>query len=186
MIDLAPIEPDRNAWCTPKAWADAVGVWDLDPCSNARSHIQARYRCALEWGSNGLEHEGDEDHAGCFTGYEFAPTGGTVGTVTTCARKDWRVWLNPPYGRGEVLRWLRHYKHTRFCFLVRLDPSTEWFAELIAASEVLMVPRGERIEFEAPPGARVSKNPFPHVLAYADHRDVTPAVEALCFEWRVI
>lgn len=159
MIDLA--EPDRNTWCTPRTWALAVGHWDLDPCSNERSHIQAARTFRLDHGQDGLA------------------LARTVAPAT-------RVWINPPFGRGEVIRWVRAYRHTRFCFLVRLDPSTEWFDALINASETLLVPRGERIEFDAPPGVRPSKNPFPHVLAYADHRDVTPAVEALCFEWRVI
>jgi hypothetical protein len=163
-VVLAPdSSPDRDTWCTPKWLADAVGEWDLDPCTNSRSHIRACSKCMLERGQDGLA---------------FAEPYG--------AHADLRVWINPPYSSGQVIRWVRAYKHARFCFLVRLDPSTEWFAELYAASEVLLVPAGRRIDFEPPPGVKASSNPFPHVLAYADHRDVTPEIEALCFEWRTL
>jgi hypothetical protein len=161
-VVLAPGDaPDRDTWCTPKWLARAVGPFDLDACTNSRSHVDALQSCSLERGVDGLA---------------FAPT----------VPSFWRVWINPPYSAGQVIRWVRAYQHTRFCFLVRLDPSTEWFAELYAASEVLMVPRGRRIDFEPPPGVKASSNPFPHVLAYADHRDVTPAIEAMCFEWRAL
>jgi hypothetical protein len=30
-----------DAWCTPWALAIALGKFDLDPCSNPRSHIRA-------------------------------------------------------------------------------------------------------------------------------------------------
>lgn len=150
---------DRDSWCTPRAWAERVGAWDLDPCSNERSHIRATHTLRLDRGEDGLVAD---------------------------VRPGTRVFLNPPYGRGQVIQWVRRFAKTRFCFLVRLDPSTRWFAELYAASQVLLVPRGERIEFEPPPGVKASKNPYPHVLAYADHRDVTHAVETACFAWRCL
>lgn len=159
-VVLAPNdEPDRDTWCTPKWLADAVGEFDLDPCSNSRSHIRARSTCKLSEGRDGLAR---------------------------CPTQDTRTWINPPYSAGQVIRWVRAYQHTRFTFLVRLDPSTEWFAELYRASEVLLVPRGKRIDFEPPPGVKASSNPFPHVLAYADHRDITREIETLCFEWRAL
>jgi hypothetical protein len=161
-VVLAPQDtPDRDTWVTPRWLADAVGVWDLDPCTNPRSHVRAATTYQLERGEDGLAEAA-----------RWAPST--------------RAFLNCPYSAGQVIRWVRAYRHTRFCFLVRLDPSTEWFAELYAASEVLMVPRGRRIDFEPPPGVKASSNPFPHVLAYADHRDVTPAIEAMCFEWRAL
>lgn len=153
-------EPDRDTWCTPKWLADAVGEFDLDACSNERSHIRSRAVYRLADGDDGLRD-------------------------AASVPPSWRVWINPPYSAGQVIRWVRAYRHTRFVFLVRLDPSTEWFGEMYAASEALMVPRGKRIDFEPPPGVKASSNPFPHVLAYADRRDVTPAIEALCFQWRI-
>jgi hypothetical protein len=159
-IVLAPTdEPDRDTWCTPKWLADAVGKFDLDPCSNDRSHIQAQCAYSLSRGQDGLFNaslwgEGD------------------------------RVWINPPYSANQVIRWIRAYGHTRFCFLVRLDPSTGWYGELYNASELLLVPRGKRLDFDPPPGVAASSNPFPHVLAYRFAEDATDAIKALCFEWR--
>lgn len=36
-----------DSWCTPKWLADALGPFDLDPCSNERSHIHATRRIQL-------------------------------------------------------------------------------------------------------------------------------------------
>lgn len=156
--DAAP-EPDRNSWCTPKWIADAVGVFDLDPASNPRSHIRAGRSCELERGEDGL-------------------------TLAAEIDAGQRVWINPPYARGQVIRWIRAYKHTRFCFLVKVDPSTEWFAELFEASLLILLPRGTRIEFEPPPGVAGDSNQFPHGLFFAHVDDATPEIWAKCFAWK--
>lgn len=155
---LAPI--DRNSWCTPKWIADAIGYFDLDPCSNARSHIRSIERFLLENGQDGLA---------------------LAGTVKASAR----VFLNTPYEGGQVIRWVRGYKHTRFCFLVRLDTSTEWFEELYAAAALICVPKRERIEFDPPPGVEASSNPFPHGLVYARAGDATPEIRERCYLWTI-
>ena len=151
-------EPDRDTWCTPRWIAEAVGEWDLDPCSNSRSHIRAAQSCNLMRGEDGLAFAAD------------------VGPGA-------RVWINPPYSAGQVIRWIRAYRHTRFCFLVRLDPSTEWFAELYAASSLILVPAGRRVDFDPPPGVKASINPFPHAMFYASREDATEQIRALCFAW---
>ncbi len=147
-----PSGPDRDTWCTPKWLAEAVGAWDVDPCSNGRSHIKASTTVSLELGGDGLALE---------------------------VRPDTRVWINPPYSRGQVVRWVRAYLHTRFCFLLRFDSSTEWFALLIAHTAVYALPT-QRVNFEPPPSVASSSNPFPHALFYADERDVTDEVKRLC------
>lgn len=117
----------RDSWCTPKWLADLLGKFDLDPCSNPRSHIRASRRLMLEEGSDGLY----------------------------------------PYAHGEVLKWVKHWRHTRFCFLLRWDPSTKWFAELIPHCTHVWFP-ARRINFEPPPGVKSSSNPFPHALYLRD------------------
>jgi hypothetical protein len=97
------------------------------------------------------------------------------------ADADWKVWIQPDY--GFVLEAIRHYGHTRFTALLRLDPSTQWFAELYELSEVIMVPKRDRIAFVPPPGVTASSNPFPHGIFYKRAEDVTDAVRALCYEW---
>ena len=128
----------RDGACTPEWLANALGYFDLDPCSNERSHIRAAVALMETLGDDGL-----------------------IGLTAY----DWRVFINPPYSRGQVIKWVRHYKHTDFTFLLRWDPSTRWFKELIAECEVVWF-ADERIEFEPPPGITFSRNPYPHALFF--------------------
>jgi hypothetical protein len=169
-VATEPGTSTRGSWCTPKKYADAVGRFDLDPFSNERSHIQADRHCMLERGDDGLGH-------GREPGWFY-----TRGLGYVQARVDWRVWLQPPY--DIVTAAIRHYKHTRFTALFRLDPSTRWFGELYAASELILVPRADRIQFDPPPGVKASSNPFPHGFFYKHATDATQAIRAMCFEWR--
>lgn len=163
-------DPTRGSYCTPKKYAYAVGSWDLDPFSNPRSHIVAARRCMLENGGNGLL---DATAAGSYV----AVDGQGVSTVSE-AMAGTRVWIQPPY--ELVLEALAHYAHTRFCALLRLDPSTRWFAALWPLTACIAIPLGERIEFEGPPDVETSANPYPHAFYYRDERDITPAIRSLC------
>lgn len=158
-FDDVMVEPDRDSWVTPKWIAEAVGAWDLDPATNVRSHIQALDHFMLERGQDGL-------------------------ALARGVSKDARVWCNPPFSRGQVIRFVRAYGHTNFCFLLRLDPSTDWFAELEPRVGLFLVPREQRIAFDAPPGVRSSSTPFPHALFYRRASDATAAIRALCYAWR--
>jgi hypothetical protein len=152
-------EVDRDTWCTPKWIADAIGRFDLDPCSNERSHIVSGSSFRLERGENGLERA--------------KSIGG-----------DWRVFVNPPY--SDVMPWIEAYRHTRFCFLLKLDPSTKWFAELMRHTELVLIPKGTRVQFEPPPGVEVNaSNPFPHALFYRRASDAPAAIVDRCYVWRV-
>lgn len=158
------LEIDRDTWCTPRWIADAIGEFDLDPCSNDRSAIHAIYTYRLDRGEDGLK---------LLTSKWIDPTSP-------------KVFVNPPY--SDVRPWIAAYKHTRFCFLLKLDPSTRWFAELYAATELILIPRGTRIQFEPPPGVPADKaiaNQFPHALFYARAEDATSEIRTLCFPWRV-
>lgn len=174
-IVLAPgiLDEQRGAWCTPKKYADAVGSFYLDPFTNARSHIQAEYTCQLERGDDGFGMGDPDRRPGSFF---------VNGLGFHRAWPSWRVWIQPDY--EYVLEAIRHYMHTRFTALLRLDPSTEWFGELYDASELILVPKRDRIEFDPPPGVKASSNPFPHGLFYAHAEDATDAIRALCFEWK--
>jgi hypothetical protein len=170
-VATEPGTSTRGSWCTPKKYADAVGWFDLDPFSNARSHINAVVSCRLERGDDGLGI--DSPMPGEFFSAQLG-----VCRVT----ENSRVWLQPPY--DIVTAAIRHYKHTRFTALLRLDPSTRWFGELYAASELILVPRADRIQFDPPPGVKASSNPFPHGFFYKHATDATEAIRAMCFEWR--
>lgn len=167
-------DEQRGAWCTPKKYAEAVGQFHLDPFSNYRSHIASDFACWLERGDDGFGVGAPLDKPGAFyvgsRGYQYAS-------------EDWRVWIQPDY--EYVLEAIAHYKHTRFTALLRLDPSTQWFDELFAVSELILVPKGDRIEFDPPPGVKASSNPFPHGLFYRHAEDATAEIHNMCFEWRV-
>lgn len=158
-LRTAGAEPDRDSWCTPRWLATAIGPWDLDPCANSRSHVAATRRFDLAAGQDGLELASAQS-AAC------------------------RVWINPPYSRGQVERWFAAYRHTAWCFLLRFDPSTAWFAAIYAAAALVAVPVGQRVNFEPPPGVRGSSNPYPHALFFARESDATPELLRLCVAWR--
>ena len=128
----------RGSWCTPKWLADLIGHVELDPCSNERSHINTVQRC---------------------TGHGQLDDG-----LRTIVPDGWRVFINPPYGPGEVIKWVRHYRRTNFIFLLRWDPSTDWFDELIGHCTHEWFPKGRRVNFEPPPRIESSSAAFPHAL----------------------
>lgn len=167
-------EVTRGTWCTPKALAIAVGPWDLDPFSNPRSHVAAARRCMLEDGGDGFA---GGDGGGMYGMYRVRTRD------TEYAESATRVWIQPPY--ELVLDAIDHYKHTRFGALLRWAPDTKWFAHLWPLVQAVAFPRGERLEFEPPEGIEASSNPYPHALYYADERDVTDEVRAMCIVWRV-
>lgn len=151
--------PDRDTWVTPYALAMKLGPWDLDPCSNERSHIIAAKTFDLELrGQDGLR-------------------------LAKFVSRSTRAFINPPYSRGMVEQFVDAYAHTMFCFLLRFDPSTEWFRKLMLRTELVCV-LNERINFEPPPGVEPHhklSNPFPHALFYRRECDVTAAVLAASY-----
>lgn len=149
-----PIEPDRSTWCTPQPLARKLGAWDLDPCSNDRSHIEA------------------------LRTFDFDRRGQDGLKLARFVSRRWRVFINPPYARGQVPLWVEAYAHVRFCYLLRFDPSTDWFSSLIARCELVCLLR-DRINFEPPPGVEDPPgSPFPHALFYRRASDATPAILA--------
>jgi len=160
-FDDVIVDPDRDAWVTPLWIADAVGPWDLDPATNERSYIKAAKTFMLDRGQDGI-------------------------ALARYVGKNTRCWINPPFSRGQVIKFVRAYRHTNFCFLLRLDYSTEWFAELEPHVGRILVPKNQRVAFDAPPGAVASSTPFPHGLLYKRAEDVTPAIRALCYEWEPV
>lgn len=124
---------DSDSWCTPAWLACAVGAFDLDPASNARSHIQARLRYASDNGEDGLA----------------LPWVGSV-------------WCNCPY--SNVLPWARRLADHDgpWCALLKLDPSTRWYAALMAVNPTV-APFRKRLKFE---GDRAMTANFPSVLIW--------------------
>lgn len=178
-------DPHRGTYCTPKEWAIAVGRWGLDPFSNPRSHILAGEHLSLERGDDGLldlaqpgsyyraPRTEDEKRVAQFNREAFM----CVATVTT------RVFLQPPYELAAEA--IAHYGHTRFCALLRLDPSPEWAELLWPRVKFIAIPFRTRLEFEPPPGIPASASPYPHAFYYTHEEDITDEIRRLCIVLRV-
>lgn len=198
-IQLSPdvLDEQRGAWCSPPEYTAAAGVFDVDPFTNPRSTLVASRQCMLERGDDGF---GLDRRATPGTYYvntancTFCIGTGRRREVTAShcecsmcgyhvANDDTSTWIQPPY--DIVSAALAHYGHTRFVALLRLDTSTAWFEQLFALSEIIMVPKRDRLEFVPPPGVKASSNPFPHGLYYKRAADVPRAIEQLCYPWRV-
>lgn len=154
-----PKDVDRDSWCTPKSWAERLGGFDLDPCSNDRSHVDAIYSYRIERGENGLK----------------------LGTSKWMDGASVKTFINPPY--SDVMPWITAFKHTRFCFLLKFDTSTKWFHELYRVTGLVCVTR-KRIAFEPPPGVKGSSNQFPHAFFYRHLEDAPKEILSTCIAWR--
>ena len=130
-----------DEWNTPYWLAEALGPFDLDPCSNASSNIHAAQRCSLSFArpfNDGLAY-------------------------------DWgtrSVFVNGPY--SNPLPWcqkLRDHKGP-WCALWKLDPSCRWWAALMEASPTV-APFRKRLKFE---GEKSMTANFPSVLVYSAWR----------------
>ncbi len=157
---------DRDTYTTPRWLTRAIGpVW-LDPCSNIYSKVQAERTFRLDRGQDGLKLA------------RYVPR-----------NPPGIVFVNPPYSRGQVLKWIRAYRHTRFVFLLRHDPSTKWFRELFEASSALVHPF-DRINFDPPPGTPKAdgnhNNPFPHSLCARDEADISAALRKISMVLRPV
>jgi len=134
-------------WCTPRWLAELLGRFDLDPCGNERSHIKAETVCIL-------------------------PT--LDGLKQNWGR--WSVFVNPPY--SKPLLWCERLRDHAgpWCALLKLDPSTKWWAVLMAANPTI-APLRKRVSFE---GEKSMTANFPSVLIYSSWR---PSAELANHLW---
>lgn len=125
-----------DAQCTPRDLALALGIFDLDVCSNPRSHIMCRRDFQLERGEDGLANE-------------------WIGSV----------WCNGPY--SDPLPWCERLRvHAGpWCSLWKLDTTTQWFAELMAADGATWAPFRKRLRYERP--GNCGSADFPSVLVWS-------------------
>ncbi len=127
---------DSDSWCTPRWLCDALGYFDLDPCSNARSHVNAEVRYDLTRGQDGLKLE--------WYGSTF---------------------VNPPY--SDPLPWSQKLARygSPWVTLVKLDPSTKWWAALMPAASGWAA-FNHRIGFDRPDKPPITAN-FPSALVWS-------------------
>lgn len=115
--------PGRNDRCTPESLLEVVRGFNrlaLDPCSNPWSTVRAARQLMLESGDDGLSAD----------------------WVLLCEELSRvydpaLVWLNPPYGAGQIRRWMRKAREEvqrgrdalEAIVLVPCDASTQWCQE---------------------------------------------------------
>jgi hypothetical protein len=126
---------DSDSWRTPMWLADLLGKFDLDPCTGPGSFIQATVNITKE--TNGLIYPWD--------------TADVIGDEYPLMWRPASVYCNPPYSdpspwcarlRGHAGPWVA---------LVKLDPTTRWWADLMMASPI-WAPFKRRLRFAPPPG----------------------------------
>ena len=142
--------PDSDSWCTPEWLCELLGTFDLDPCSNARSRVRAMFRAFEHQDGLSLDWRA------------YAQAGASPS-----------VFVNPPY--SSPLPWCRKLRahDGPWVALLKLDPTTKWHAELVAAGAAF-APFRKRIKFDRPDKPPLTAN-FPSVLVW---RHWTPS-EAL-------
>jgi DNA N-6-adenine-methyltransferase (Dam) len=129
MSSPSSINPkSSDGWCTPKSLAELLGPFDLDPCSNPRSHILSRTSLMLENGENGLQ------------------------------TSWWgSVFVNGPYSNPlPWCNRLEAYTGP-WCALWKLDPTTLWWSRLIR-NGAYWAPFRSRIKFERPDKPSLTAN----------------------------
>ena len=131
-------------WCTPKWLCELLGEFDLDPCGNERSRVHATRDCG-PWRAKSWP-------------------GGPANQIDglTYDWQDCSVFCNPPY--SNVMPWAQKLAAHEgpWCALLKLDPSTKWWATLMSANPTF-APFKKRIKFEGEPNMTAN---FPSVLVY--------------------
>lgn len=155
LIPRTPGEVDStDAQCTPRELALALGRFDLDVCSNPRSHIVADRAFMLENGDDGLAE----------------PWTRADGSPAT-------LWCNGPYSYPDP--WCKRLRahEGSWCALWKLETTTEWFRQLMA-SGASWAPFRMRLRFEKP--GNVGGADFCSMLVW---KDWTPSADVMSRLW---
>ena len=115
-----------DAQCTPRPLALALGRFDLDVCSNPRSHILADRSLMLENGDDGLTHTWDR------------PDGLPA-----------LVFCNKPYSYPDPWCERLRFHRGEWVALPKFDPTTKWWRNLMAPRP-WWAPFRQRLKFEKP------------------------------------
>lgn len=115
-----------DAQCTPRSLALALGRFDLDVCSNPRSHVLADRSFMLERGEDGLAAE-----------------------WTLADGQPALVFCNKPYSHPDP--WCERLRAHQggWVALPKFDSTTGWWRDLMA-SGASWAPFRRRLEFERP------------------------------------
>lgn len=154
---------DSDSYCTPRWLTALLPTVTLDPCTNQHASVIASKRYDFE----------DDGYA-----------------RWKAASDGQRVFLNPPYSRGNVQKWVnlaidRSCEHEDdVLLLLKDDASTKWYANLVSAEARIWRFTG-RLAFEYE-GLTAPSNNFCSILAllydggYSDEESIfAPAIDRL-------
>ena len=132
---------DSQTWITPKWIIDALGPFTTDPCAAD----PRPWDCAVR------------NHAAIDNGLAQSWLG--------------RVWLNPPFNRYEVAKWIRRLAdHGNGTALLHARTEAEWFEPAWAKATAILF-LADRIHFHYPDGRRAEANSGAPacLIAFGDH-----------------
>jgi len=159
----------RDSWCTPADVAELLPEVDLDPATNIRSKVKAKRQ--IVW-----THSPSVDDQSYFKGRN---------DIRRFEQGDglsipWNgsIFLNGPY--SDMLPWCekaneewRSGRLKEAIFLVKLDPTTKWWAQLVNNDTGngyqrrlnLWLPR-KRLQHVPPPRIKASTNNFASAIIH--------------------
>lgn len=124
-----------SEWLTPKHIIDALGPFDLDPCAPVNR----------PWPTASLHYTIEDDGLS----------------------KSWHgfAWLNPPYERGSLPRWMARFaEHNNGIALVNARTETSWFVKSVWPKALALFFPAGRIVFCRPDGSEADAAGSPSVF----------------------
>lgn len=123
----------KDNWRTPPELFDRLSTifsFTLDPAADHKNHLTKYYYCdpvsfddLVQVGAEGWESAGNclgaDGLAGSWVGH--------------------RVFLNPPYSRGQLAKWLAKASTANafVCCLIPVDPSTKWWQTYVTKAKCI-------------------------------------------------
>lgn len=120
---------DTDTWITPKYITEALGEFDLDPCAHTDMPWQHAKRQFT------IEDDG--------------------------LRQEWtgRVWLNPPFNRFQIERWMKKMvEHENGIMLISAACETERFYKYVWGNACGVLFMDHRPYFRLPDGSKGKSN----------------------------
>lgn len=121
---------ETDIWLTPRYILDALGEFDLDPAAAPDFHLWPTAKAHITLPDDGLV-------------------------------ADWtnqRIWLNPPYSRNVIGRWMEKLSRHNGVALIFARTETSFFQDYIwSRADAALFLRG-RLNFHRPDGKRSRRN----------------------------
>lgn len=154
------LSSEKDEWRTPPEVFDPLNVefaFDIDAAATAENALCSRYFTQAD---DGLEQDWGSPIV--------KRAEGCGDRLVEMVQKRPSVWVNPPYGRGQIVRWVRKAAESSdratVVMLLPVDTSTEWFHRWVwPFAELRFLP--ERVRFVKPDGTRSQGAMFASMIA---------------------